>query len=1434
MEMLNGKNLHEIFAAPGKLSLDRKVNILLQSAAGLHHAHVNGLVHRDIKPGNIMVLRDFSVKLLDFGIARLMQQSSARLTQQGMLIGTANYMSPEQLRGTDSDAISDIFSLGVVAYEFLAGRHPFEAKDPFAVMFAITTKEPEPLSQYAPDCPPALEEVVMRALAKDRDERYQTAEDIVLDLQPVLRDLQRLKASRLLEEAEKNVNADQLESATAQVREILELDPGNADARRLRDTVQRKQQRRTLKPKIDALLAESQDLFSARQFDSAIERLDAAMRLDRTDHNLQALRERVGAAQEQAKRADAQVAEARRAFQEKDLTGAYQSVSAALHTDQEHPAAAELLRQIRAEIDSRERDRALREGLTKARSSLMVEAFEETLALLTALEAQYPDSAELRELRTETLKRKTESERREKLLRSLNSARDLLRQKKLAEAARVLEPLAAEFPQTAEVADLLSFARQAEQAERQARTVAETEAEVEKLCAAHEIAKAMAVVRGKLEQYPADASLLRLQERVSAAKAAQDREQAIRIVETRGEELLAKQKFPEAAQLLDQSIREHGNAPPLTELRGRVETAWTAAKREQSRQDAISQIQGLLQKGQAAEAISAIQQAITAHPGDVALQSLLSAAQTLLADQQRTESVRRAAQEIEALLTAGQLDRAQQVLEDSLRKFPQEPALKALGPRIAAAQKETARRRAVQAVHDAVTKLLQAGSFREALEAVEAALKQGPDDELRGLKRELEAQWANEKLRATLAQARDHLETGRIKQAIALLEGAGSASGSPEIAGMLGYAREQQKAAETQAAIEKIMIEGAGLSDAGRLDEAFKLVSDGCAHYTNEAGLLRLRETIAERHLAAAHIKRQEQELLRQQEALRQQEEERQRQIAAEKQKQEAERQRQAEEQTRREEARKREEAERARLEAERSREEAERKAKEEAERKAREAAERARREADDRQAAEVVQRAGQLRAQKSLDDARKVLDEAIARLGARADLTALEEQITADQNRALSARQTLDQAWTALKNDQTEVAAQLASHLETALAGEVDTRELRAAIASKIEQQRVRAAIEAAGKQADSLRAQGKFEEALALLDRAARQCGVAAQGLDSLRDRIKAEHQASLREQARQQALAEISALPPSAQRAANEADLQKVTARAEQIATAYPDNKQFQQAVKSVGKAAAARRSEWAKVQAKSQAAAEPAPSPAPKEVTPATAPTPSGGSRKGLAIAAGVAAILVIGGLIWKFAGSGGEALRVSTNPPGATVTAGTMTCSTPDCALRLPPGTYRIQAQKAGYRTAAANVEIGKGAPTPVELNLVPVTTRLLVSANYTRGSVSFDGNAAGQLNNGEFVLDSVPAGTHTVEVRGPEGSATVKFEQAAGQAPKLTSAPSVKDTQALVIAGSAAGAEVQCDCASGDVMVDGKPAGRLDAGRLVLSRLSWQELTNSA
>ena len=177
MEYLEGEDLHEIISSRKPLTLLEKCNILSQVAEGLYCAHRHGVVHRDVKPANIMVLADGRVKIMDFGIARLTgNRDATRLTQQGSVIGTLLYMAPEQFAGGEVDALCDIFAYGVVYYEFLTGRHPFEAPDARSLMYKISFEEPPPIRDFVPECPDALQRAVSRLLHKDREFRYQSPE----------------------------------------------------------------------------------------------------------------------------------------------------------------------------------------------------------------------------------------------------------------------------------------------------------------------------------------------------------------------------------------------------------------------------------------------------------------------------------------------------------------------------------------------------------------------------------------------------------------------------------------------------------------------------------------------------------------------------------------------------------------------------------------------------------------------------------------------------------------------------------------------------------------------------------------------------------------------------------------------------------------------------------------------------------------------------------------------------------------------------------------------------------------------------------------------------------------------------------------------------------------------------------------------------------
>ncbi|HEY1479945.1 MAG TPA: Stk1 family PASTA domain-containing Ser/Thr kinase [Gaiellales bacterium] len=179
MEYLDGPTLKAVIDERGGLEPDRAIGFATQILSALRFAHNHGVVHRDIKPHNVVVAPDGRLKVTDFGIARA---GASQMTEVGSIVGTAQYLSPEQARGEVVGPPSDLYSVGIVLYEMLTGRVPFEGDSAVAIAMKHLGEEPVPPSAYAPGTPPALEQVVLRALAKDAGDRYQTAEEMAADL----------------------------------------------------------------------------------------------------------------------------------------------------------------------------------------------------------------------------------------------------------------------------------------------------------------------------------------------------------------------------------------------------------------------------------------------------------------------------------------------------------------------------------------------------------------------------------------------------------------------------------------------------------------------------------------------------------------------------------------------------------------------------------------------------------------------------------------------------------------------------------------------------------------------------------------------------------------------------------------------------------------------------------------------------------------------------------------------------------------------------------------------------------------------------------------------------------------------------------------------------------------------------------------------------
>ena len=187
MEYVEGHTVKELISDGTAVPINEAIEILSGVLSALQYSHDNHLVHRDIKPGNIMLTSDGKVKVMDFGIARALTDSQATMTQTNAVVGTAQYLSPEQARGETVDERSDLYSTGVVLFELLTGRPPFKGDSAVAVAYQHVEQIPPTPSSILSDIPDSLDRVVLKALAKNRDDRYPSATAMLSDLQRVAR-----------------------------------------------------------------------------------------------------------------------------------------------------------------------------------------------------------------------------------------------------------------------------------------------------------------------------------------------------------------------------------------------------------------------------------------------------------------------------------------------------------------------------------------------------------------------------------------------------------------------------------------------------------------------------------------------------------------------------------------------------------------------------------------------------------------------------------------------------------------------------------------------------------------------------------------------------------------------------------------------------------------------------------------------------------------------------------------------------------------------------------------------------------------------------------------------------------------------------------------------------------------------------------------------
>ena len=664
MEFIAGESLEKTLRRLKRLPVLDAISIVEQLCAGLGHAHGRGVVHRDVKPANILVQPDWRVTIVDFGIARLVDQTR-QLTKTGALLGTFHYIAPERLKGEPSDGRADIWSTGVMLYEMLTGELPFKGTD-VSSLYRVINEPFVSLSEFAQDLPDGLSVILETALAKKPEDRYSTAEEMAFDLHVISHTLRHDRVSALLETARRFVEEQQFAGARTVLLQAQQIDPGNLDTKALMNDVQDRLNRLQRGEQLRQIVEQAQTALAERRWDDAIIGFQQAQKID-TD-NLFGLNERLQEAQEsrlQQQKIAALWEQARDARSRGDLTGAQEFLGQALRIDEHSTDLRNAYSLILREIRRKQQALQVEELLRIAQESFSNRHYTEAISRLREAAEIDPAHADVQQLLFTAVTRQKEQQRQ-----------------------RLLEKIAAEIQDSLDRDDF---------AQAQDR-----------------------IARG-LDTLPGEGLLLRLKAEAESRKREFDTQQVVRIVVLRAQELFAE--HPEQAlEAIEHGLEQAAGNDTLLQAKARVQEHLRTIEQNSARAESLLQAHVAMEARNFAEARRVLDDAILRHGSNQDLDQLLTMAkQEQAKEEQKQATVREAAEARAAVdeaiaafdrsLATGDLKRCMNALDDVARAHGESSVA---APRL---ECETNRRRtADQILRDAIESARQSvvrGSFRE-------------------------------------------------------------------------------------------------------------------------------------------------------------------------------------------------------------------------------------------------------------------------------------------------------------------------------------------------------------------------------------------------------------------------------------------------------------------------------------------------------------------------------------------------------------------------------------------------------------------------------------------------------------------------------------------------------------------------------------------------
>jgi serine/threonine-protein kinase len=657
MEFLEGEPLDKLIATRRDMSLVSKLDYIIQCCTGLNYAHQRGIVHRDIKPANLMVLKDGAVKIVDFGIARI---GDASLTRTGQVVGTITYMSPEQINAQMVDGRTDIFSTGVMLYELLTYSLPFDGKDTAATLLKIIHEPPPPLKNYLTDFPPELEDILLRALAKDREERYATAEDLAFDLSRVQEQLKKSMVSDYVVRAKTSIEREELSRAKELLQQVLKVDTQHSVAKELMHTVQQRLQKQVRSEQVRQLRSHAEDALSQKMFEDALSYIDQAITLDKTNPELLNLRDMARDAKQRRDKASDEIRRAESGQLSGHLEEALQHAEEAVRLDPENAQAKALYGAINKELQAHSKETKVKGFVEEARKHISGRKFTDAFDMLKRAEQIDPSSPE--------------------------------------------------------VAALINLAQSGREQELRRR----------------------------------------------------DLERIINEIE----EALSHDEYARASERADSALLKYANEPGLLKLKALADKQRDAADRRKFVDEQMAAARKLLDASKAGEALALLEQAAQRVPGEARLQSLLAIVRDS-ADRERNEQIKtQYVQKAKEAMRHKDYAVAVQILEAASRELEDSAEIYDLLQFARDEASQSDKRRKIESVAEEAQRLLNEDEYDRAVQLLEGALKQTPDEELRVVLTEARRRVHDftKKLESAVNRAQQLLKDGRVDEAVAFME----------------------------------------------------------------------------------------------------------------------------------------------------------------------------------------------------------------------------------------------------------------------------------------------------------------------------------------------------------------------------------------------------------------------------------------------------------------------------------------------------------------------------------------------------------------------------------------------------------------------------------------------------------------------------------------